>query len=42
MTTAVDLKKTLPHDETAEKAVLGAMLLDNRYMQRGFLRDRLR
>ncbi len=36
-TAAVDLKKTLPHDETAEKAVLGAMLIDNRCINEVFL-----
>jgi replicative DNA helicase len=32
----VDLKKALPHDEIAEKALLGAMLLDNRYVNQVF------
>jgi replicative DNA helicase len=29
---AIDRNKTLPHDEIAEKALLGAMLIDNRYV----------
>lgn len=32
MALAIDLNKTLPHDEIAEKALLGAMLIDNRYV----------
>jgi replicative DNA helicase len=32
----LDLKKALPHDEIAEKALLGAMLLDNRYVNQVF------
>jgi replicative DNA helicase len=32
----IDLKKALPHDEIAEKALLGAMLLDNRYINQVF------
>ncbi len=33
---SLDLKKALPHDEIAEKALLGAMLLDNRYVNQVF------
>jgi replicative DNA helicase len=32
----LDLKAALPHDEIAEKALLGAMLLDNRYVNQVF------
>jgi replicative DNA helicase len=32
----LDLKKALPHDEIAEKALLGAMLLDNNYISQVF------
>ena len=27
-----DLEKTLPYDELAERAILGAMLIDNKYV----------
>ncbi len=33
---AIDLNKTLPHDEMAERALLGAMLLDNKYVDQVF------
>ncbi|MEI6614084.1 MAG: replicative DNA helicase [Chrysiogenales bacterium] len=36
MSITLDLKKALPHDEIAEKALLGAMLLDNRYINQVF------
>jgi replicative DNA helicase len=32
----LDLKTALPHDEIAERALLGAMLLDNRYVNQVF------
>ncbi|MDD8012611.1 MAG: replicative DNA helicase [Acidobacteriota bacterium] len=33
---ALELNQVLPHDEIAEKALLGAMLLDNRYVNQVF------
>ena len=33
---ALELNQALPHDEIAEKALLGAMLLDNRYVNQVF------
>lgn len=36
MSITLDLKKALPHDEIAEKALLGAMLLDNCYINQVF------
>ena len=33
---APEINKALPHDEIAEKALLGAMLVDNRYVNQVF------
>jgi len=33
---SVDISKSLPHDELVEKAVLGAMLMNNRYVNQVF------
>ena len=33
---ALELNQVLPHDEIAEKALLGAMLVDNRYVNQVF------
>ncbi|MBN2345096.1 MAG: replicative DNA helicase, partial [Candidatus Aminicenantes bacterium] len=32
----LEINQVLPHDEIAEKALLGAMLLDNRYVNQVF------
>ena len=36
MAVSVDISKSLPHDELVEKAVLGAMLMNNRYVNQVF------